>query len=171
MKKQGVARDISFCMSENKITFITAEAHHQDLLGALAFRSKASWGYSRSFLEQCKSELNVPQNCLEGRLVQMGYYNQELMGFYSFAHKKGAEPDLNFLFLEPRFKGQGLGRALFEDAVQTAIGYGWISFIICSDPHANDFYLHMGAIPVGELDSLSCPGHTLPILRYILPDI
>lgn len=155
-------------MSLTGLEFRLAQFSHQNLLSDLALRSKASWGYTKGFLEKFKAELTVPERCLKRNLVQMGYLNQKLIGFYSFSENRGKEPDLNFFFLEPEFKAQGLGRALFENAVETAKSYGWISFLICSDPNASAFYQHMGALWVGTLDLPDFPEHSLPIFRYIL---
>ena len=39
---------------------------------------------------------------------------------------------------------------------------------IQSDPYAEGFYLAMGAVRVGELESTVTPGRMLPLLRFDL---
>jgi hypothetical protein len=37
-----------------------------------------------------------------------------------------------------------------------------------SDPHAEGFYLRMGALRVGEVESTVKPGRFLPKMKYLL---
>jgi len=155
-------------MSFSLLRFESATQDHQKLLSELALRSKALWGYDPDFLERCKEDLIVPLHSLEKGFVQMAFFKKKLIGFYSFS-TKDKEPDLNFLFLEPEYKGMGFGRALFDRAVEDARSQGWISFLICSDPNASPFYQSMGAIPIGKLESPAQKGRFLPVLRFIIP--
>ena len=47
--------------------------------------------------------------------------------------------------------GRGLGRELFHHAVETAGGVGARRLEIDSDPHAEEFYLRMGARRIGQV--------------------
>jgi GNAT superfamily N-acetyltransferase len=58
---------------------------------------------------------------------------------------------MEHLWLRPAWAGRGIGRSLFEHAVRTARLRGARNVTIESDPHAEGFYLHMGARRVGEV--------------------
>jgi GNAT superfamily N-acetyltransferase len=94
---------------------------------------------------------------LDGRVV----------GFYGF------EPEadgvgLDYLFVDDDRVGRGIGRALWTHAVATARGLGYTALIVVSDPHAEGFYLKMGARRIGSRSSDLEPGRQLPVLRFAL---
>jgi hypothetical protein len=45
---------------------------------------------------------------------------------------------------------------------------GWTDFTIAADPHAEQFYLTMGAERIGDIESEAKPGRRLPLLRMKL---
>jgi GNAT superfamily N-acetyltransferase len=77
----------------------------------------------------------------------------------------GAPPqgELEDLWLDPRFIGRGMGRTLLEHALGVAADLGFESLVIEGEPHAEGFYLAMGAVRIGSRRSAS--GRTLPLLR------
>ncbi|HSX02460.1 MAG TPA: GNAT family N-acetyltransferase [Candidatus Saccharimonadia bacterium] len=138
-----------------------------DVLSELALRSKAHWGYSPEFMEVCQHELIItPQDCMSG-LIVVAEENDAIMGFYQLA---GTPPKgkLDDLFVDPAYMSKGLGSALFKGAIKHARRLGFTSLDIHSDPHAEAFYLHMGAQRVGDLPSGSIPGRTLPLLEVAI---
>jgi GNAT superfamily N-acetyltransferase len=91
----------------------------------------------------------------------------ELAGFYGL---RGDPPELEltFLFIEPRFIGQGVGRALLLHSLEAAAKRGAERVRVVSDPSAEAFYLAMGAVRDGEEPSGSIPGRSLPTLVFAL---
>ena len=79
---------------------------------------------------------------------------------------------LTDLWLEPEFQGRGFGRRLWDHALSTARALGYRSLEIESDPNAEGFYRAIGAMRVGERESLVArtvePGRLLPLLRVEL---
>jgi hypothetical protein len=61
-----------------------ATADELDRLSALAFRSKASWGYSSGFMNDCRVELTVRVEQLEGTFVKQDT-DANAIGFYTHA--------------------------------------------------------------------------------------
>jgi len=88
-----------------------------------------------------------------------------VVGFCTFF---GELPDatLDFLYVDPRFIGQGHGKTLWKHAVGHARDMGYQHFTIDCDPHAEPFYLRMGAERLGEVPSGSIPGRMLPQFKY-----
>ncbi|MEV8615543.1 GNAT family N-acetyltransferase [Amycolatopsis sp. NPDC051373] len=84
------------------------------------------------------------------------------------------EGELACLFVEPDHIGTGVGRRLWQHAVDTARTLDFQRLIIGSDPFAEDFYRKMGAVRIGSVLSGSIPGRLLPQLVYRLspgPDL
>jgi GNAT superfamily N-acetyltransferase len=88
------------------------------------------------------------------------------IGFYVLAiESEGLR--LDHLWVLPVAMGRGVGRALFEHAVEEARTLGFSSMNIEADPNAEGFYQRMGARRVGtsvtEIDSQS---RELPLMSY-----
>jgi GNAT superfamily N-acetyltransferase len=92
-----------------------------------------------------------------------------VVGFYAL-ERDGDRFRQEDLFLAPSLIGHGLGRRLFEHAVQAARALGAAELLIESDPNAEGFYLlRMGAQRVGETVSrLTGTERIVPELRYAL---
>jgi predicted N-acetyltransferase YhbS len=74
-----------------------------------------------------------------------------LCGFYML---RGAPPEIEMsrLMVDPLTFGTGLGRRLWNHAVETAAQMGAEAMTLDADPNAEAFYLRMGAETVGEHD-------------------
>lgn len=137
-------------------------------LTALTLRSKAHWGYDPGFLDACRAELTVrPADC-DGRRVVVAENGALLLGYYRLA---GSPPrgELADLFVDPRRIGTGLGKALLRHARGQAASAGMRDLAIDSDPHAEGFYLHAGAVRAGTVPSGAVPGRELP--RLVIPTV
>ncbi|WP_235039041.1 GNAT family N-acetyltransferase [Kibdelosporangium aridum] len=137
-------------------------------LGELALRSKAYWGYDQDFLDSCRAEMTFTPDEVADRRIVVAVEGERLLGFYSV---EGCAPEgeLRDLWLEPDDIGKGLGRKLWEHALESARAAGFTVLTIDAEPYAEGFYLAMGAVKVGESPSGSIPGRMLPLLRIDLP--
>jgi GNAT superfamily N-acetyltransferase len=70
------------------------------------------------------------------------------MGFYSLA-EEGPRLRLVDLWVLPEAMGKGVGRRLFDHALDRAKLRGFDALDIESDPDAEGFYLRMGAHRIG----------------------
>jgi GNAT superfamily N-acetyltransferase len=86
------------------------------------------------------------------------------IGFYGF-QQEGGQTFLHDLFIAPEFVGRGYGRLLWTHLLGTARTAGMDAFLIESDPHAEGFYLRMGARRVGQRVA-SETGRLLPLLQF-----
>jgi GNAT superfamily N-acetyltransferase len=147
--------------------FREARPEEADRLSELALHSKAHWGYSPEFMEACREDLAVSSERCNAGLVGVVADGERLLGFYALA---GEAPDgeLDQLFVDPTAMGDGLGRQLLATAAEHALELGMRSLRIEADPHAEDFYRHMGALKVGTVPSTSIPGRELPLLTLDL---
>lgn len=149
------------------ITQRTARSEDAAALTEIAFRSKAHWGYSPEFMEACRHELVITSKDCETGLIIVAEENGKLIGFYRLA---GTPPKgkLDDLFIDPIYMGKGLGSALYRAALEHARRLGFTTLDIHSDPHAEPFYMHMGAKKIGDIPSGSISGRTLPLLEATL---
>ena len=136
-------------------------------LSDLTLRSKGYWGYDAQFMEDCRAELTLSTDYVERHYVRAIDVDGRVAGFYSLVDR-GREVQLDHLWIDPAAMGLGLGRLLWSEAVERARSDGFDAMIIHSDPHAEGFYLHMGAERTGEIESTIRPGRYLPLLRFKL---
>jgi GNAT superfamily N-acetyltransferase len=139
-------------------------------LSELAIRSKAHWNYSAQFIQDWVDELTytAEQILHPERWFFVMCSGSDIQAFYQLVKIKPEMLELDGLFVDPQLVGQGLGKTLIEHAVQLAINIGYSKIQIQSDPNATDFYIKMGCVQVGELESQSIAGRLLPLLHFEL---
>ena len=129
-------------------------------LTELVMRSKAHWGYDAEFLDRVRPALIVDDKLVPTTIV--AEYDGRSAGVATLIGKP-PEGELDLLFVDPWAIGVGVGKALFLDALDRARTRGFTKLLIESDPYAEAFYLHMGAVRIGERVS-SATGRSLPLL-------
>ncbi|MEL7296579.1 MAG: GNAT family N-acetyltransferase, partial [Pseudomonadota bacterium] len=75
---------------------------------------------------------------------------------------------LDKLFVEPDALGEGLGRRLYDHALQLTRQEGIARLEIDADPYAADFYAHCGAVQTGMVASTVTPGRQLPFFVHTI---
>ena len=136
-------------------------------LSDLALRSKGYWGYDADFLESCRAELTLTEGRLQAETIRVAEKESVLLGFHSvFVNREEAE--LMGLFVDPEHIGLGVGRALWDDALEIASRRGTTRLRIEADPNAEAWYRRRGAMRVGQTPSGSITGRTLPLLELAI---
>lgn len=148
-----------------------ATASDAEALTALALAGKMHWGYPESWLEAWRGLLTITPEYVAANLVCCAEDEAgQVVGFYAL-ERDGGRFLLESLFLATSLIGHGSGRQLFEHAVQAARALGADEFLIDADPHAEGFYLRMGAKRIGETVSrLTGTERIVPRLRYDLAE-
>ena len=133
-------------------------------ISALALRSKAHWGYDEAFLAACRDDLTIDPTWCDGVRLVVAEADGTPLGYCRVA---GRPPvgELAGLFVDPAGIGQGLGGRLLRYAADLADRLGMHTLTIDSDPYAEPFYLHAGAVRVGGTPSTVRPGRLLPRLE------
>jgi GNAT superfamily N-acetyltransferase len=143
-----------------------ARQEEAERLSELALRSKALWGYPAEFLEACRSQLTLSADFINTSPVYVLEEDVDvILGFYGLSEGEGAI-ELLYLFVEPEAINGGYGKLLWEHAVMMARRLGHHKISIESDPHAEAFYLAMGARKIGDVASSLRPGRALPLLEF-----
>jgi GNAT superfamily N-acetyltransferase len=141
-----------------------ARAGEADLLTDLSLRSKAVWNYDAKFMAKCRAVMRVKVENIERRPHFVAELGGGIAGFYGFEPEDGGV-GLDYMFVEPALIGRGVGRSLWNHAVEQARRLGHANLIVVSDPNAEGFYLRMGARRIGARPSELEPGRNLPLLR------
>jgi len=138
-----------------------------DTLTDLAFRSKAYWGYDKTFMENCRAELTYSADDFPVKYFGV-LEDPMILGFYALEIHTKEKIEICALFVEPKYIDKGYGKALMNHAKIQAKVFGAKELFVQSDPNAETFYLAMGGIKDGEKESQSIPGRMLPLLRFRL---
>ncbi len=147
-----------------------AQPEECEVLGALAFRAKASWGYGNEFMAACRAELAVSAEALVDPNVRHGVAERDgvVVGFFVVRRLTAHEWDLDALFVEPAFLRRGVGRWLMQHAIAAAREAGARALLVQSDPNAASFYAAVGGLRDGTRASESIAGRMLPVFRFAL---
>ena len=155
----------------NKHSIRFATPNEASVLSELALRSKGYWGYDTAFIASCRQELSYNENQVSSpaycfKVAELNCC--KVTGFFALNWLDRDHPELEALFVDPDFIGQGWGKYLLNAVIAVAKTHNAKSITLQADPFAEDFYLVNGAVKVGESESLSVPGHFLPLLKICL---
>jgi GNAT superfamily N-acetyltransferase len=156
-------------MTDAEVIIRRARPDEAETLTELIMRSKAHWGYDQAFLDACRPLLALTPETIERDPVYCAEVEGGLAGVSHLIELSDAEVDLDHLFVEPMFIGEGVGALLWRHAAGVAASMGATAIIFGADPNARPFYERMGAVVVGETASAIVPGRTTPRMRYELP--
>ena len=144
------------------------------VLTELAYASKRTWGYPEETLD----EWNGPLDVLEDHFRTEAFFVAEEdrdgglvpVGFFSLMPVERPDTlDLDHFWVLPEGQARGVGRRMFERAVQEARLRGAGRMTITAEPQAEGFYLKMGAVRIGGKDTVvGGEGHVLPLLELPL---
>jgi N-acetylglutamate synthase-like GNAT family acetyltransferase len=137
-------------------------------LSDLAYRSKASWGYSEQFMADCRAELTINEADVRAHQFFVLECDSAVVGFCALQERGDGEGELADVFVEPARKGEGHGRRLVEHAKAAARARGWHNLRVDADPNAVAFYASCGARQTGTVPSGSIPGRRLPLMKIAL---
>ncbi|WP_156787144.1 GNAT family N-acetyltransferase [Thermanaerovibrio velox] len=137
------------------------------VLTRIAYAAKAHWGYDPRTIDQWAGPLTVTEEYIrENPVFVMCAPSGEPVGFSSLLWDQGRW-ELDHMWVDPPCMGMGLGRRLFEHAVNQARlrGASWVW--ILSDPFAEGFYLHMGAERIGDWHTVvDGEDRIIPVMAY-----
>lgn len=127
-----------------------ARAEEAEGLAAIARAAKAHWGYDAAALAAWQDDLGPSPAAIAAGLVCVAEARGEAVGFAELALTPD-EARLEGLWVHPAAMRRGAGRALLDWARAEARQAGHASIAIDADPHAEAFYLAMGAERPGAI--------------------
>ncbi len=148
-----------------------ARSEEAESLSHLALRSKGHWGYSREFLEACRSELAVDESRIgtEDYSCFVAHTEDTIIGFYTLERLSARCFELEALFVEPEHIGKGVGRRLIQHVFRNLTERRARRLIIQGDPNATAFYIAVGGRQIGTRESASIAGRQLPLFEIAIP--
>jgi GNAT superfamily N-acetyltransferase len=146
---------------------VRAQAQDSATLKKIAIAAKSYWDYPDELIAQwAQTPIITPESIAADPVFKACTGDSEI-GWYRLLNCPGAVI-LEDLWLLPAYIGKGIGRALFEHAVDQARRSGAQNIELDADPNAAPFYTKMGCRVIGE--TLSEWGRTIPRMRYSLTD-
>jgi GNAT superfamily N-acetyltransferase len=125
-----------------------AEPAERGALGDLHRRSSYVWPEDRAMLEAHPDALGIAPEAIASRRVRVAVgEGGELLGFAVVADGGGDVCELDDLFVDPEAMRQGVGRALVEDAADTAFAGGYREMTVVAHPRKFPFYRSVGFVP------------------------
>jgi len=150
-------------MQQSNCVLRRALPSEAEALTALEIRSKASWGYDAPFMERLIPDLQISESDLRESETVVAERDGVIAGFTRLKIS-GRDAFMTDLFIEPQFLRTGVGRQLFEKAVEVARQSGAATLALHSDPNAEAFYERMGMRTVSHVKSTAAPNRFLPVM-------
>jgi GNAT superfamily N-acetyltransferase len=134
----------------------------------IAHAAKGHWGYPKSWLREWDDVLSITSEYILNNPTYVAISDERIVGFCSVL-VGGDEARLDHLWVMPSEMKRGVGRALFELAEGIAHSSGAGCILVESDPHAEAFYVVMGATSYGQVPAAMDENERfLPLLRKSL---
>jgi GNAT superfamily N-acetyltransferase len=147
---------------------VRARPEDAEALTEIVFAAKRHWGYPESWIQGWRETLTIRPESIVANVAYTAIEDDRPVGLYLLT-EEGDGLDLGHLWVLPEAMGRGIGRALFEHAVEQARNLGSSVIKIESDPNAEEFYLHMGAKRIGtNISEVDGARRELPLLTYPL---
>ncbi|HUR80824.1 MAG TPA: GNAT family N-acetyltransferase, partial [Thermoanaerobaculia bacterium] len=126
----------------------------------LARLAKAHWGYPSEWLEAWDADLNISENDIERHRTFVASIDDRVVGICQL-QESDQHAFLEHVWVDPSVHRKGVGRALVQHARASAPGV----LTVVADPHAEEFYLRLGARRIGEVAAPmpGAPQRTLPL--------
>lgn len=153
-----------------QITIQRAKPEQHERLTHITFAAKKYWGYPERWMEIWKEALTITPEFITNNEVYLAVTESEVTGFYGLISAEG-KVQLEHLWVDPDYIGSGIGKRLFDHAIELAQSLNATLMEIESDPNAEGFYKRMGARRIGEFVSeLEGQPRVLPLLVVDLPN-
>jgi GNAT superfamily N-acetyltransferase len=131
-------------------------------LREIALDAKAHWGYDRALVEEWAQAGDFEPETLRSRLLYVAEAEGQPVGWAALI-PRGEVGWLEDLWVEPRWIGRGLGRALFERVADEARQLGARRLEWEAEPNASGFYEHLGGAYVRDSEETEW-GRVLQVL-------
>lgn len=131
------------------ITIQRATPEQAEILTALTIAAKRHWNYPEKWIQIWLPLLTVTADYIRENETWAAVEDETCVAYYSLK-QEGEFLWLDNLWILPEFIGQGIGRELFQHAVERSRGRGASVLRIEADPNAQVFYEKMGARKIGE---------------------
>ena len=148
------------------IKIVPATSADAVCLTEIAFAAKRHWGYPERWIQSWRDILTMRPEFIGANVAYSAIEDGRAVGFYLLTTENDGM-HLDHLWILPSAMGRGIGRALFEHAVEQGKRLGFQTIKIEADPNAEGFYQRMGARRVGtQITEIEGERRELPLLVY-----
>ena len=133
-------------------------------LNTLIRESKGFWPYSDGFIDQFMQQWGINESYLQTNEIILFEKEEHVIGLFSFKMNHDNKPELDLFFVNRNHIGKGIGKSIWQQALNYALDHDWTEFQIIADPNAEGFYQHMGAKTIGSFESF--PGRFVPMMLW-----
>ena len=152
----------------NNMEIVRAKPEDAEALTKTAHSAKRHWGYPERWIIAWRDILTMRPAFIAANVAYCAMEDDNVVGFYVLTTESDGI-HLDHLWIIPAAIRCGIGRALFEHAVNQARVAGFNSIKIEADPNAEGFYERMGARRVGtRVSEVEGEKRELPLLAYRL---
>jgi ribosomal protein S18 acetylase RimI-like enzyme len=145
---------------------VRANPNDADALTSIAHAAKRHWGYPDRWIDAWHDILTMRPEFIAANVAYCAMEDDRVVGFYVLTTENDGV-HLDHLWIIPTAMHRGIGRALFEHAVDQARTAGFDSIRIEADPNAKAFYQRMGAKRVGtNVVEVEGEKRELPLMEY-----
>ena len=130
-------------------TVLRATTEQAGELTTITIAAKRHWNYPEKWIQIWLPLLTVTTEYIRENETWAAVQNDRCIAYYSLKNDDGFIW-LDNLWVLPGFMGQGIGRELFQHALERSRACGAFVLRIESDPNAQSFYEKMGARIIGE---------------------
>ncbi len=128
-----------------------AEPTEAERLSEIALAAKGYWGYAEELMALWRSGLIMTTQRIIEDTVYLAACGHDIVGFYSLTPTADAQIyELDDLWIDPPWIGQGVGKQLFQHALAQAKTCGAMRLQLAADPQAVGFYAKMGMTKIGR---------------------
>jgi streptomycin 6-kinase len=144
------------------------DANRKDLkeLNALIRVSKGYWGYSDDFMNKFMELFQLTEDYITHQTVKVMLKDNKIVGLCGFKLHDDQSLELDYFFILPDYIGTGLGKKLWGFTCEVAKKLTDDSFILWSDPEAEEFYKKMGCKRIGMKKSPVIENREAPMMQY-----
>jgi N-acetylglutamate synthase-like GNAT family acetyltransferase len=149
------------------INIRSAKLDEYEILTNIAIESESFWDYGSDHIEKFKSVYKVTEEFISNNSTFVIEKDGNIVGFYGFIIENNVH-SLEYLYIEPQYINKGYGKLLWNHVVENCDKNSIKGFSIVTSPQTKEFYTKMGAVQVGEIESLVQNGNKIPLLTYTL---
>lgn len=147
---------------------VRARLEHADILTQITIAAKRYWNYPEHWIQAWLPVLTISPEYISRNETWLATLSDAPVAYYSLKQEDN-ELWLDNLWVLPDHMGKGIGKILFNHALERSRERGASTLNIEADPNAEAFYAHMGARRIGEHHSeIDGQPRILPVMEIKL---
>ena len=148
----------------NMENIVAARGCEASELNRIAIESEAFWGYDSDFMDKFKVSYQVTEEFIRKNPTFILYECHKIIGFYSLLINP-QESTIEYFYIQPEYIGKGYGKKMWNHLANYCKAHNINELTLVTSPQAKEFYEKMGAIQIGEVESILKKDRLIPLLK------